>query len=518
MRFNWILPVALISSVSLPAQVDAPNPRLLVLELKHLPAKDRRVTERKLVALGAAAVTPLLDAFETAGDQDQFACRILRTLGLLGSAGGGAVPRLVKTVRKCRPPVLLPLLRTIGTLTPFRAVDVKIRGISMHLSGRRPVPGVTRIPELESFTEYHRVAERARFPLQPDRQTLLGSLQSYKAYRVELAIEWLSRGEPQRAALPGLLRILDQPDPRIAWASRRVPLRRAAAKEVLRITTKGEPAVLARAVLNGAKPKPQREIPKSARDRIAELIAELGSKDKVVVRRAAENLWAYGRVATPALAAALPDLKGSLGRSAALEAIRKLGKQGAGATLALAEILTEYPAEHTVEIFEALTATIPWSRDVVPTVTYSYSLGQLDFHGIRIQGDASAAVFTRLNRSYYRLSVASTVDAQTSVVELERLLESKNVYMRELAIRILRSRGPEAAPTVPGLIAAMGSTHPQANSATWNQDGSVSLGKISRDAQVHRLAAEAILAVAPSNAEATAAARAKIAKLKAREK
>lgn len=467
-----------------------------------------------LVALGGQAVKPLLDALP-AKDNRKFARRVLRLLGRIRPSGGTAFPDLMAIGKKLDSDNLIDLLRTLGDLAPYRPegtdADVIARD-SFRFLIRSPRPTRAFLGDA-----WHRLRMRAGFSLRPTLEYLVTALDGYRPYRVELAIEHTARrGAAAHAVVPGLLRILDRPDPRIPSTDQRLPLRENAARAILKIAGAEyvDATARARAVLDGAGPRAPRPIPQRAKERLAQLIRDLASDDPKRIHAASVNLEAYRTLSVPVIAVALPSLRSAESRSAALGVLRRLGQEAAPAYFALTEVLTVYPARHTAEIMELLAEIVPWSRDVSSSLLYTYRLGDLRLLGVRIQGDASPGVFNRVAAAYQKYTAAVTVDPGVTIDDLARLLRHASVCKREVALRLLRLRGRAARPAIRSVLEAMRDSHPSTSEVIWNADGSSSHRMVSRDDAIHRRAAEAVLAIDPENERAVVEARAVLRRLR----
>jgi hypothetical protein len=92
-----------------------------------------------------------------------------------------------------------------------------------------------------------------------------------------------------------------------------------------------------------------------------------------------------------------------------------------------------------------------------------------------------------------------SVDPSSSVPELGILLENRAVLTRERALVVVCERGASCRPLLSALATMLEAEQPKAGRIVWNENGSVSTSQFDRSEFVHRLAAQAIVAVAASD-------------------
>jgi hypothetical protein len=491
-----------LSVTALATAQSQPTPAQLVEQLASV---DQRARAREqLLALGKQAVPALCDRVSA---EPRLQAEVLTILIELGPDAGAAVPPLVAAMRGS-PDDPTSTLRALAELAPFRAPDVEIDKEELsrfQLRGlhRRGRPDTDPDPSLES-----RLQQRLAFPRAPDLASLLTIVQGYQAFRVELAVEHLGLLGPAAAvALPMLQRLLERPEPRILTTELTVSLHRKAARAVLAIAPTSPAAELARAVLAG-KSTPRSAappVPERARARIAELVAQLDDPTKRSA--AAANLVALGALAAPAIAATLADEHDTDSREAALGILRDLGPRAASAVPELAEALASLSAEHTVSVLRALQATAPWCRDVVTLGCTACSIGQLELLGHRIRGRVDAEFLTAFFAAQMDFTLVMAVDPSCSLAELGIMLDSPAVTTREAALAVARERGAGCRPLLPTLAGMLTADPPKGHFVRWTDAGGIETGPLDRTAVVQRLAAQAIVAIAPPDDPLLVAAR-----------
>jgi hypothetical protein len=469
-------------------------------------AESRANARTQLLALGKEAVPAL--ANRVTATEPGLQAEVLAILIELGPDAGAAVPQLIAAVERNGPRDPTPVLQALAELGPFRApdVDIDLNNLSHTLLTR----GFRR-QGLDTEVDGYRLRRRLDFPRTLDVEALLVIAQGCQAYRVELAVEHLGlHGPAAAAALPVLQRLLERPEPRILMTDRTVPMHRKAARAVLAIAPVSPQAELARAVLAGKAPPPVAApavpaVPERARVRIAELVAELD----VAAKRggAAANLVALGALAAPAVAATLAQEHDVDSRQAALAVLRDLGPRAASTVPELLEALTSLSTDHTVSVLRTLQATAPWCTDVVPGFTDSCSLRHLDINGRRVQGKVDGAFLTAFFAARAQYWAALSVDPTSPPAELDALLDSLDVAKREAALAVVRERGSACRTLLPTLARMLTADPPKGNFVEWLDSGGVRTGPITRTAVVQHLAAQAIVAIAPSDDPLVAAAR-----------
>jgi HEAT repeat protein len=279
---------------------------------------------RALGQIGPPAQTAIASLSRLAGDTDVHAASVAcEALGQIGGPSGAAplVTRLLKSDGASKPAALA--LSRLGPAARL-AVAPLISALKSHKQDggfARAVLerlGEIAVPDLESALK------------EPDAATRQG------------AAEVLGLMGPRAAsAVPGLLLLLADRDPRVAIS---------AAQALIRIDpTKASPAVpmLVRLFkLSDEKvATPARvtlaDFGPEARAAVPELLASLKSKDDTIVRRSA---YVLGRLRPPEAAAALRSaLSGPVGRSAVVQALGRLGEVARPAVPELLAVLKEDP-------------------------------------------------------------------------------------------------------------------------------------------------------------------------------
>lgn len=451
---------------------------------------DRATVHQQLVALGNKAVPALIDALGT--EDRTVLIEVVSILRKIGADAADAVEGLKRALGHADEECAAEILWTLGELGPYRAASVNLdpldllRVLFRHLP--RLAPGKIALP-------LKRLRTRVEFPVDVELSALIATARGLHAWRVELAVDLLGhRGSAARTAIPALLEVLDRPDPRILRTEGTVPLRAKAARAILAITSHGPAAEQAHAVLAGqtAAPAANRAPPERARARIAELIREL--QDRSRFEAVVANLTAYGAMAAPALVEAIQTEEGPEFREAALMVLRKLGPRAVEAVPQLVDLLPRLPIGHTLSLLRTLTSIAPWSRDVVPSLGYSTSIGRLSIWGHRILGKVDAAFLTEFGEAAGMYYASMAVDPSCTLPELENKIGSDNVQERQVALTVLVRRGAEARPLLPALAAALDQQQPKNDIVVWGASG-IRHESHDRTEIVHRLAAEAILAI-----------------------
>jgi len=355
---------------------------------------------------------------------------------------------------------------------------------------------------------WSRLTTRRGFDTTADIATLTAIAAGLRAWHVELAVELLGqRGAAALCALPTLHALLDLPDPRIVGSSARVPLRRKAARAILAIAPDGKQAAHARAVIAG-DPEPAANaaaMPLRLRQRIDQLLQEL--EHDPTRTAATANLVALGANTARPLVEALAHEHTAAFRDAALMALRQLGRAAAPVAVDLRVLLPRLPIEHTVAVYDALTATAPWSRDVADTNTLVMSTSTLRIDGQTVPGNTDGETMTQVDRAAGRFWSAMSMDPTWPLAKLVGLLEDRDVRLRKRALELLGQRHDTARAVLPQIAAAMRAEHPQVASIFWQDDGSMRTGRESSTLEVQALAAEAILAIAAPDDRLVAEAR-----------
>lgn len=460
----------------------------------------------RLVALGASAVAPLTARVRTA--PVDHACACLEVLGELGPTGGAAVPALVDLLRERRlgMEVQAALAATLAELIPYRSDGIEITSEDLMRLGI----GVGR-----ANGTWSRLLERQQFPRGLDLDALHAAASGRRPLHVEVAIEMLgARGPAAARAVPLLRAVLDRPEPRILLTDSLVPLHRKAAKALLAIAPDAPEAAAARAVLAGtwsppAAPEPV--VPERARRRIDELLDDLDAADTARRQAAADNLTALGGIAVGPVASRLDPGAGAQTIDGALDVLRRLGKQAAPAVPAIAEALLRLPADHTVTVLRALGATVPWSADAFLWPSCSSSVGRLVIEGHQIAGTIDVPFLNAFQAALTEMHIAMAIPVDGSPEQLRALLSDSRVARRRRALEVITARGTECAALVDTLAAML--VEPQPSEVVTEQIDAQSWRSIRADRSdvIQRLAAKAIVAVAPADHALVVVARERLA-------
>lgn len=499
-----------LAGATAPAQ--AADAKQLVEQLAN--DATRSAARERLLALGASAAGPLVARIDTApGDH---ACACLEVLTELGPAGGAAVPALIELARNSQipPEVQLALVGTLAELIPHRGKDVEITEDHPWMSTLR-----TLAMDREGSVRTHRerLRERMRFPRGLDLDALLAAAAGRRALEVEVAIEMLGTLGPAAArAVPLLRAVLDRPEPRHLQTDDCVPLHRKAAKALLAIAPDSPEAVAVRGVLAGTWSPPaaaEPAVPERARRRIEELLAELDAADPARRQAAADNLVALGGIAVGPVAALLDSPAAGQAINGALDVLRRLGKHGAPAVPALAEALTRLPADHTIGVVRALAATVPWSKDQFRRPICSGSAGSLKIGDHQIAGTIDVPFLNAFQEAMQELQVAVAIPVDGSPELLRGFLTGSSVAHRRRALEVIAARGAECVALLDTLAPMLTASQPPEHGMEWVNAQSMRTTKVDRSDVIQRLAATAIVAVAPAGHALVATARERLAQL-----
>ena len=455
--------------------------------LAQLAGEGRADAHAQLVTLGAAAVPALSSGLGT----DAKEVTIERLQREIGPPAGGAVPELTRLFLRARiGEVFNACLETLADLVPFRPGDATLTELQVvTVYSKMPVRYQAIAPRLQ--VQQQRLIVRLRFDRDQPVDELIAVARGRRALRVELAVQLLGEcGAGARSALPALCELLEREDPRILCSGDALPLRAASARAILAIDPDGHAAERARAVLAGAKPAPVPAVPERARGRALELAALLAQPQQR--SEAATNLEALGGWVAPDVAALLTAEHDHDTRMAALSMITRLGRDAVAAVPRLYKALRALPTEDTLAVMSALLATAPYSRDVLPGLSWTFSARRLALFGRELRGSVDTDFYSAFLSAADDLAAALAVDTHAALDELEGYLESESVLVRERALMVLPARGAAARPLLGELGAMLTAEQPKARTPNRLP--------VDHDAIVHRLAAEAILAIAaPDN-------------------
>jgi hypothetical protein len=233
-------------------------------------------------------------------------------------------------------------------------------------------------------------------------------------------------------------------------------------------------------------------VPERARTRAAQVVTELARPETRAA--AVANLVALGRVAVPPLIAALGAPNDEAFTAAALDVLREIGPAAVDAVPVLADLLVTRPATEAVVIVRALAATAPWSRDVL-LLYGTRSRGAIPILGHPLQGPIGVDLQNEIEAALTELSVTKDIDPSSTADTLRTLLADPWVLKREAALRVVRARGSELRILLPDLASMLEQLQPRLHVIRLT-GGGLTDTREPRDDVVHRLAAEAILAVA----------------------
>ena len=344
-----------------------------------------------------------------------------------------------------------------------------------------------------------RLWTRWYFPHDADVDTLVAIVQNAQPLRREAAIECLQRhGAGASKALPVLARVLDEPEPAVLTTDRTVELHRKAARAVLAIAPASELATIAREVLAGkraARRHAARELPERLRARIDQLVAELHAPATRAAAKA--NLVALGAAAAEPLAAVARPATDDDTVGAALAGLRELGAAAVAAVPELAEIATTIADDLRPDVLEVLIAAAPWAPDLVP-----HGLWWNEWRS-GVRADAKNA----LQALAWRLDAAVRVDPRATLSELSAFCSDASAHVRMRALAVVTQRGDAARPMLPRLGEMLRDVLPPVVEGRFQDDG-VSLLSNDYTPDVQRLAARAIVAIAPAGNHLLGEARA----------
>ncbi|MCB9884533.1 MAG: hypothetical protein H6838_03520 [Planctomycetes bacterium] len=449
-----------------------------------------------LVEMGAAAVPAIMDVLEGADAASQAPyCSLLIEMG---SAAVGARAR-IEALLGDRKKATCELVWVLAEIAGHEVV------LDPDSRSPRWVFNVMTTMKGDGQVAFSRLSSRSSMPRDLALEDWIEALASTNAVRVEFATEQLARlGAKAEAALPGLQLLLEVPDPRILGSERTIHLRRKAALAVLAIAPQSPAGDRAREVLAGVPPviEAPPEVPERAAARVTELARELrhdGKRDEALA-----NLVALGALAVPAFVAAL-DPEDVETTAAALAGLTRLGRTGAAAAPALYDQLGRLPGSLHPALMRALTAVAPHCREVWCAMSWGSTGSSLTIFGRSLRTEESAVNEFRDEATVFQ--VAMVTDSGCPIGELEHLLDDRYVPRRERALAELRRRGAAAARSLPEVVAMLDAAQPKLLKSV-HVGNTVTSQQVDRDDEVHRLAAEAILAIAPPGDPAIARAKA----------
>jgi hypothetical protein len=499
------------------ASAQVPEPAELVRGLASPETRD--AARKQLLGLGGAAATALVDCLGDASVEHGREC--LAVLAELGPNGGPAVlplARLLSGGHEMHANLLVDAWATLAELIPYRSEEIDEADLQ-RMIGERGLSAFDRSWSLVSGSEdslaltvaMRRLRERHACPRALTLDELLVAARGRRAFAAEVAIERLGAMGPAAArALPLLRQVLARPEPRVLPGDQRIPLHRKAARALLAIAPDDTGAATARAALAGAWTPPARpgpEIPERASRRIAELLEELAAADPARSQAAADNLVALGSIAALPVAARLDPALGSVANATALGVLQRLGRHAAPAVPRITEALMTLSAEHTVAALRALVATAPWSEHVVLGLTAQCSIGHVSIAGRRIEGTIDVAFLNAFHHALQEFHLAMAVPVDGTSDQLRDMLADRLVARRRRALEVIAARGRECADLLDAVGAMLDAQQPAEHLSEWINAQSFGTRQVDRTEQIRRLAATAIVAIAPPEHALVATAR-----------
>jgi hypothetical protein len=462
---------------------------------------------RLLSGRGPAAAVQLLRALDTKPKNQEgqdFGRQILAVLASLGRGGCGAIPELAQAFPSADKAMQHAVMATLAELAIHDPSAAELQdGRISRFGGYRGWSSATA-------QEFERLRVRRTLGAILDTTTAIQVAGGVRAYAVEAAVDVLNEhGLAAAGALPTLLRLLELPDPRVADSDRRVPLRAKAARAILAIAP-GQPAAVqrAQAVLSGQAPETAPKdfaTPERLTTRIADLVIELGASG--TRERAIDNLVALGPPAARPLVDALARPQTETVRTALLNTLRRMGPAAAHVGLELRSLIWQLPLEDTASLCDALAATGTWSRDILTVVGCSWSETAIVWHGRRLPGKVDRDNYTATSLAYDGLRVALDVDPTWPPALLAAQLRSPDGNMVLHTLGILRQRGVDARPVLGAIEDIMKSPLVKTGRSELLPDGSLNHRILDRSDDAKRMAAAAVLAIAPADHPAVDLAR-----------
>lgn len=458
---------------------------------------------------GQQSVEQRMQGIEEAEDAE-FEQRLL-ALAAEGPKAAAAVPPLLKLAqsRKLPPERLVPVIEALAELAPFRDADQQIDPRQLMMATQMAV--ARSRGSLSVNAAIGRLSARGDFPQDLSIDDLVLATRAHNPWTVEVVVDLLwSHGTAAHAALPALRALLERPEPRILLGEGTVPIHRKVARAVAAIEPDGDVAKLAAQTLAHPPVGKAVVVPQRLQERIDALLVELGAPETRA--QAAANLKAIGSSAVGSIVAALSKDQAPEVWTAALDLLRELGPDATAALPRLYEATWSLPSSHTVAVLEALTTIAPWSWDRLPDLSGSSSTRSITIAGHAIQGEITLELLNAYMAASMRYHTALKVDPDAPLAELGKKLDSPSVAVREFALLAIRRRGAEARSLLPVLGAMLDAEQPKERRMVFQNATSARPEAFDHTDTIQRLAAEAILAIAPSDDPRNAAAKARLAK------
>ncbi|HEX6812532.1 MAG TPA: hypothetical protein VF384_12980 [Planctomycetota bacterium] len=162
----------------------------------------------------------------------------------------------------------------------------------------------------------------------------------------------------------------------------------------------------------------------------------------------------------------------------------------------IGDALVTLSAECTVEVLRTLAATAPWSEHVVFAMTMQ-SVGNLTIAGYRIEGTIDVAFLNAFNIALQEFHVAKAVPVDSTSDQLRELLADRSVARRRRALEVIAARGCECADLLDAVGAMLDEQQPPEHVSERDNAQRIRTRQVDRTEQIRRLAAAAIVAIAP---------------------
>lgn len=410
----------------------------------------------ELEALGAAAVGALLDDLGTNRESTRHLSRRLETLRALAPFAGHAFDQLQNGAKQHQGPCGEDYLKTLAAIAPYRPKDARLDPMVFLsvLMGTGMLGDDARTARIALIAE--RLSVRIELHADAPIEDLVQLAESYRPFQVEAAIELLlHRGADARVALPVLRAIAARPNPRILLSDESVDLRRVAARAILALDPEAQDARDLRGILLG-EPMPTAPLSRTHAELLHERAFDLLTKvrDKSEGDLAMRELQALGAMAVPCLMAAVRTGDPSPHEGAALEVLALLGSDAAAAVPHLVQTACAVEPARRPAILLALAATMPWCRDLAPSLRASPASGCF-IHDRNLCTGADPATKAQIEIAFHDLLTAAVVDPGMGTASVERWLQMPVANTRRIALRIALDRAPELRGEVATMLACM---------------------------------------------------------------
>jgi hypothetical protein len=160
-----------------------------------------------------------------------------------------------------------------------------------------------------------------------------------------------------------------------------------------------------------------------------------------------------------------------------------------------------------VAALRALVATAPWSEHVVLGLTAQCSIGHVSIAGRRIEGTIDVAFLNAFHHALQEFHLAMAVPVDGTSDQLRDMLADRLVARRRRALEVIAARGRECADLLDAVGAMLDAQQPAEHVSEWVDAQGIKTMNVDRTAQVRRLAATAIVAIAPPEHALVATAR-----------